>query len=238
MGGACDNHDVETATQDKDPAPLSANEKRRVPLSWPIAIALVVAVGWLGATIGWFISERPADPDSVDAGFYLDMIAHHEQAVEMALIEISNGDSPVVKGFAQEVVIFQQYEMGRMDQKLADWDMVRQDRGNVAMEWMGMPTPADSMPGMATPRQLAKLRDAKGRDADALFLDLMAEHHRGGLHMAAYAARKADDSGVRELASIMKRNQSLEIGEYRATAQRLGFDIEIEPWNEAEENSH
>lgn len=207
-------------------------------LSWPLVLALVLACAWLAGALSWYIAERPAAADSVDAGFCLDMIAHHEQAVEMALIELANGESPVVKGFAQEVVIFQQYEIGRMDEQLGDWDMTRQDRGKAAMAWMEMPTPADAMPGMATAKQLAALRQAKGAAADALFLDLMAEHHRGGLHMTSYAAKKADDGDVAELASVMTRNQSVEINEYAATAKRLGFDIEIEPWTEPDNTSN
>ncbi len=211
---------------------------RRSGLSWPLVVALVAAFTWLGGTLGWFLSDRPPDADSVDVGFCLDMIAHHEQAVEMALIELANGEDPVVRGFAQEVVIFQQYEMGRMDEQLSDWGMDRRDRGRTAMEWMDMPTPASAMPGMATEEQLDRLQNAQGAAADALFLDLMAEHHRGGLHMADYAAEQAGDPDVRELASIMSRNQGVEINEYRATALRLGFDIEIEPWVRAKPDGH
>lgn len=93
-----------------------------------------------------------------------------------------------------------------------------------------MPTPVNARPGMATEDQLDRLRNAQDAAADALFLDLMSEHHRGGLHMADDAAERAHDPDVRELASIMRRNQGVEINEHRATALRLGFDIEIEPW--------
>ncbi|MBI3256366.1 MAG: hypothetical protein HYZ59_01110, partial [Actinobacteria bacterium] len=48
----------------------------------------------------------------------------------------------------------------------------------------------------------------------------------------------AKDGDVRALAGVMKRNQSIEINEYRATALRLGFDIEIEPWVEAKAAGH
>ncbi len=214
-----------------------ANEQRSGP-SWPRVIVLVVAFAWLAGAFGWFIADRPATPGSVDAGFCLDMIAHHEQAVEMALMELANGESPVVKGFAQEVVIFQQYEIGRMDEQLADWGMVRQDRGTTAMKWMGMAVPANAMPGMATQKQLTQLRESKGAAADGLFLDLMAEHHRGGVHMASYAAEHAKDAGVRALGAAMKRNQSIEINEYRDTVTRLGLDVEIEPYVSAETSGH
>lgn len=66
-------------------------------------------------------------------------------------------------------------------------------------------------------------------DADALFLELMAEHHRGGIHMADYAADNASDPGARALAARMARNQAIEVNEYARTAERLGLDVDIEP---------
>jgi uncharacterized protein (DUF305 family) len=80
---------------------------------------------------------------------------------------------------------------------------------------------------------MARLRDAQGVDADALFLDLMAEHHRGGAEMAAYAAKTADDRRVRALATAMARNQAIEIAEFRQTVERFGFDVVIDPYDPA-----
>lgn len=76
---------------------------------------------------------------------------------------------------------------------------------------------------------MGALRGAEGADADALYLDLMAEHHRGGAHMADFAADQADDPGVRALAARMARNQAIEIAEFARTAKRRGFDIEVPP---------
>lgn len=195
------------------------------------AIALALAFLWLGGAFGWSIAQRSdgVDPGSVDAGFYLDMIAHHDQAVEMALIELGGGEDPTVLDFAQEVIVFQRYEIGRMDEALRDWGVGREDRGETAMAWMGMAVPAASMPGLASDDEMQALRDAEGAAADALFLELMAEHHRGGIHMADYAAANASDPGVQALAARMARNQAIEVNEYARTADRLGFDVDIEP---------
>lgn len=220
------------------PAPDQNVNGQRSGLSWPRVVVLVIAFAWLAGAFGWFIADRPATAGSVDAGFCLDMIAHHEQAVEMAIIELANGESPVVKGFAQEIIIFQQYEIGRMDEQLADWGLTRQDQGTTAMQWMGMAVPANAMPGMATEKHMSQLREAKGTEADGLFLDLMAEHHRGGVHMASYAAEHAKDAEVRALGVAMKRNQSIEINEYRDTVARLGLNVEIEPYVSAETAGH
>jgi uncharacterized protein (DUF305 family) len=97
------------------------------------------------------------------------------------------------------------------------------------MAWMDMPVPADQMPGYVSDDQIDEMNEARGAAADSLFLDLMAEHHRGGLHMAESAADEAGDTGVRELAARMAHNQAQEINEYRDTARRQGYDITIEP---------
>jgi uncharacterized protein (DUF305 family) len=197
-------------------------------LPWRRVIALVVATAFLGGAFGyWLNRDDPPSRSSVDVGFYKDMTHHHEQAVVMALIEERNGQDPVALSFADEIIRSQTFEMGVMAEQLRSWgyDATPAER---AMAWMGMPTPIDDMPGMATPTQLQQLKDARGTDADALFLELMAEHHRGGVHMATYAYEHAGSSAVRTWAQRMAYNQAVEINEFRRMAQRQGIPADIE----------
>lgn len=207
--------------------------QQRVGMSLLRVVAVTLVALFFGGAVGYYLGVgRPPATDSVDVGFYLDMTAHHDQAIQMALIELGNGENPIVRGFAQEIVIFQRWELGRMHQQLLDWNVTPAPQ-ETAMAWMGMAVPATAMPGLATEDQMSALRQAEGVEADALFLDLMAEHHRGGAHMAAFAARNASDADVRDLAEVMERNQSIEIAEFRQTAERLGYDIEIDPYEPA-----
>jgi uncharacterized protein (DUF305 family) len=146
----------------------------------------------------------------------------------MALLELTNGSDPVVQGFAREVLIFQNRDLGLMAAELDDWGYTG-DRGDTAMGWMDMPVPAASMPGLATDEQMAALKAARGPEADALFLELMAEHHRGGIHMAEYAAEHAKSDDVRKLAAAIAHNQAVEINEYRDVAIRNGYPVDIAP---------
>ena len=98
-----------------------------------------------------------------------------------------------------------------MDQQLANWGQAQERPGTTAMAWMGMPVDAADMPGMASEAEIAALGEARGHDADALFIPLMQEHHRGGVHMAEYAAENAESEFVRTLAERMARNQRIEI---------------------------
>lgn len=97
------------------------------------------------------------------------------------------------------------------------------------MDWMDQPVPWRAMPGLASEEQMQALRDATGAEADTLFLELLADHHRGGLHMADYAAENAGAADVRAMAATIARMQRVEIAEYIDVARREGLPAEIEP---------
>jgi len=198
-------------------------------LSWPKVVVLVLAFAFLAGAVGhWIGHAGPPGEESVDAGFYRDMIHHHDQAISMAMYEQANGSDPVVVGFANEILRRQEYEIGVMSSKLDQWGYTTSP-GETAMEWMGMGTPVAQMPGLATDDQMQRLKAAKGAEADALFLELMSNHHRGGVHMADYAYRHAESSSVRELAQRMAWVQGTEINEFRDTAARNHLAVDIEP---------
>ncbi len=192
------------------------------PAKWAVlGLAMVFLVG----AAGYFVGVRTASPptSAVDEGFLQDMSDHHDQAVRIAQAELTHGSDPVVRDFAMEVLLFQRRELGIMQTYqqergilAADYDPER-----LTMAWMDMPRPLSAMNGMATPEQLADLDAARGVDADKLFLQLMMEHHRGGVHMATYAADHAADQKIVVLAQRMARNQAAEIDEYQVVLDRL-----------------
>lgn len=196
------------------------------PRQWT---ALVLALLFLAGATGYFLGTRDTgapSADSVDVGFLQDMISHHEQAIQMANIEIASGAEQGIQVFAREIVLFQSYEIGLMDRQLAQWGYDRANRPATAMAWMHMPLPVEEMPGLATEQEMDRLQDATSRDVDALFVPLMQDHHRGGVHMAAYAAEHASDPFVRELAARMARNQRIEVGELAGARDRAGLPVD------------
>jgi uncharacterized protein (DUF305 family) len=76
---------------------------------------------------------------------------------------------------------------------------------------------------MATPRQVAALEQARGRQLDDLFSALMINHHAGGIHMADYAAVHAKTALARKLARMMARDQRFEIGDMNLHRRQLGL---------------
>jgi len=79
------------------------------------------------------------------------------------------------------------------------------------------------MAGMQTEELLQRLDNATGEDADLLFLTMMSDHHRGGIHMADYAAANGANEEITDFAAGVARNQSIEISEYVLAAKRLGL---------------
>lgn len=219
------------STDDDAPTvPDDDDDEPPMGLSWGRALVLAAAVGFLGFAVATFVFNRDSSPgaDSVDVGFVQDMVSHHEQALELAQTELVNGSDPTVLSFAREVLIFQSMEIGAMKQLLNEWDAGPGSPSREAMVWMGMPTSVDEMPGMASDEQIDALQAATGSDADALFLELMAEHHAGGIHMSLYAAEHASTSRARSFAATLAHNQAVEVNEYASLAERLGLPIDIQ----------
>lgn len=187
-------------------------------------IALAAALCFLAGSLGYFLGRgRPPSADSADVGFLYDMIRHHEQAVELSSIELARGETADVKSFAREILLFQSYEIGLMDAQLDQWGYEREDPPDTAMGWMGHEVAPEAMPGYATEDQVEALRNASGREADALFLDLIQAHHRGGVSMAEAAARIVRDDDVRALAQRFASIQRAEIAELEAARQRASL---------------
>lgn len=188
---------------------------------WVAVVALLFLAGCLGYLIGSESSRPPAS--RVDVGFLQDMVIHHQQAVLMATIATGRAEDPVVRIFANEILILQNREIGLMGALLDQRGRAnRYDDDRPAMDWMDTPVPTELMPGMASEQQLDQLKAASGRDFDMLFLQLMRAHHLGGVEMASYAAENAAGGDVRKLAARIALYQRLEVNEFDQALQRLG----------------
>ncbi len=67
------------------------------------------------------------------------------------------------------------------------------------------------MMGMATADELARLRAARGVDAEVLFLQLMIRHHEGGVMMAKAVIAESTREEVIAMARSIDESQAAEI---------------------------
>ncbi|WP_299040133.1 DUF305 domain-containing protein [uncultured Pseudokineococcus sp.] len=241
-GGSHDVLDVEgRPAQERAADARSRRRTRAVVVAGSVATGALLLV--LGVVLGlhWGAATEPATPTagSVEAGFSLDMQAHHRQAVEMSTLVLDRTDDEVVRAVARDIQLTQQQQAGQMYGWLEQWGL-GQGRTEPVMGWMAdhdtsghdaadhdmsghdmsghdMAVPADGlgavgeMPGMATSDQMDALAAADGVEAERIYLQLMITHHVAGVEMAEAAAAGADDAQVRHLATAMATGQQAEL---------------------------
>ena len=179
-------------------------------------VTLVVTAAILAGMIGWMVGDNGAriEHNEVDTGFLQDMRVHHEQAVLMGIVYRNLPDTdPGLRTVARSIVTGQSLEVGRMIQLLRMFGESEVNETDTAMVWMGMASGIDSMPGMATDEELDQLGRLEGQAADELFVDLMTQHHIGGIEMAEYAVANGVNDEVAAMAASMASAQRGEIAE-------------------------
>lgn len=195
---------------------------RRRRLWWPAALAAAVALA-LGvpalvasgtSASGSSTLSVPAD-DSPEAGFARDMATHHQQAVDLSFVVRDRTADEPTRTLAFDIINTQANQRGMMMGWLDQWGLSQHSTAT-PMAWMKMGHDYQAhdgslMPGMATNTQIAKLRTLNGRDAEVFYLQLMIEHHKGGVEMAQGYVDKARNDTEKRLAQSMVVAQTSEL---------------------------
>jgi uncharacterized protein (DUF305 family) len=142
-----------------------------------------------------------AEFNTADETFAMEMIGHHEQAVEMADIVLakSDVDSRVLE-LAAKIKAAQQPEIDVMTDWLEGWGVDVSDMG-------GMDHGGDMM----SEEDMDALTAATGAEASTLFLDQMVEHHEGAIDMAERELDEGQNADALELAQKIIDDQTAEI---------------------------
>lgn len=178
-----------------------------------IALAvLVVAAAAVFVVLGR--SGSPGDA-SADAGFARDMATHHAQAVDMSFTIRDKSSAKDVRNLAYDIITTQSTQRGMFLGWLQEWGL-DQATDRPAMAWMahgghGPVAASGSMPGMASPQDLTRLKDAQGTAAEVLYLQLMIRHHEGGVQMAQGLVKLSNREEVVGMAQKIINGQTGEI---------------------------
>ncbi|MER6192037.1 DUF305 domain-containing protein [Streptomyces cyaneofuscatus] len=211
--------------------PADSDERRRTRrVRWVAGGAVVLALVFAGAAT--FASARgdgesgvPA-ADSADAGFARDMAVHHQQAVEMSFIVRDRTDDEDVRRLAYDIANTQANQRGMLLGWLDLWELPKVAPGGAGpMAWMDGGDGhgehgggheggggAGLMPGMATKDELKRLGTLRGKEAEVFFLQLMTDHHKGGVSMAGACASRCAVPVEKRLAQGMVEGQQSELG--------------------------
>lgn len=140
---------------------------------------------------------QPASAPQNDHVYASHLAHHHRDGIAMADAVIANGASDEVEAIARRIKASQQRDIPTLEAH----------KPEAKTKAMMPPTDPDMKRGMA------RLKAAKGAEADALFLELMMAHHASGLTMTHSAMHHLDDVELRSLAEKTIASQAREIGE-------------------------
>lgn len=230
------------AVEGEDPHALVERRKtRRVRRAAGAAVALallfagaatVASARGDGSGEGQGKGQVPA-ASSADAGFARDMAVHHQQAVEMSFIVRDRTDDEDVRRLAYDIANTQANQRGMLLGWLDLWELPKvAPGGEQPMAWMagtgghehgghgsggteaGSGAGADGvlMPGMASRSELARLGRLDGEEAEVFYLQLMTDHHKGGVDMAEACASLCAVPAEQRLARGMVEGQQSELG--------------------------
>ncbi|MPY57025.1 DUF305 domain-containing protein [Streptomyces spongiae] len=147
-------------------------------------------------------------PNSADVAYARMMIKHHTQALEMTGLAPKRAESTKVRRLAERISAAQEPEISSMESWL---ESNGRDKDGTSDEHAH-----GAMPGMATEAQLKKLRAAKGKAFDQLFLTLMITHHEGAITMATEVKAQGNNILVEEMADDVIAQQAAEMSRMRA----------------------
>jgi uncharacterized protein (DUF305 family) len=181
------------------------------------AAAVLVAAGAITYAVadGDGSGMKAPTAGSADAGFARDMAVHHQQAVEMSYIVRDRTKDVEVRRLAYDIAQTQANQRGMLLGWLDLWELPKVS-SDAPMTWMGMGDMASGkdgalMPGMATNTEMKKLNTLSGKQAEIFYLQLMTDHHKGGIHMAEGCVAKCEVGVEKKLAQGMVDAQQSEI---------------------------
>ncbi len=159
-------------------------------------------------------STDTAALNTADVVFAQGMIAHHQQAIEMAEIALDPniGASPEVVDLATRIKGAQDPEVELMTAWLtAAGEPVMMD----AMEGHDM----SSMDGMMTAEQMDAMGAMTGTEFDTMWLEMMIAHHEGAISQSQTVKASGSNVDVLALADQIITAQQAEITEMQALLQ-------------------
>lgn len=165
--------------------------------------------------------------NEADVAFASDMIQHHAQALSMVDLTLGRTLDPEVQDLAEQIREAQAPEIELMADWLTTWgedvpetmrDHVNagHDHGGAAESMEGMDT---DMPGMMSADDMTALEEASDADFQALWLEMMVEHHTGAVEMAE---AEQEDGRYRDAVELAGRIVESQTAEIDAMEQLLG----------------
>jgi uncharacterized protein (DUF305 family) len=150
-------------------------------------------------------ASAAAEYNDQDVTFAQMMIPHHQQALDMAKLADEKATDPKVKDLASSIEAAQSPEIEQLTTMLETWGAQAEPSGTAHGEGHGM----------MTDDQMTRLGQATGAAFDALWLQMMIEHHEGAVTMAKDQLEQGNNPDARTLAQQVVTTQEAEITQMR-----------------------
>lgn len=216
------------------------SQKLSIVTRWSAVAAIILAgttaVAACSSTAG---SQPTAAPSATvvnghngqDATFLADMVAHHQQAVEMAQMVPSHTKNPEIRTLASQIEAAQGPEIATMNTWLEEWNegssagsespSVGGGHDMSGMDHGGNVSPSGSMgPGMMSAADMVELNSKKGAAFDEMWLTMMIAHHEGAVTMSEQELQQGENAQVKALAQGIIDAQAKEIAQMKAMLQQ------------------
>jgi uncharacterized protein (DUF305 family) len=154
--------------------------------------------------------------NDADAEFAQGMIAHHEQAIEMAEIALdpNSGAREEVRDLAVRIKAAQDSEVMMMSAWLTA-------AGRPMMMDMSDGHDMSSMAGMMSVDEMDALMGSTGSEFDKMWLEMMIKHHEGAIIQAQDVMASGSYAEIMVLAEEIISVQFAEIAEMRVLLEQL-----------------
>ncbi len=153
--------------------------------------------------------------NATDKAFVVEMIPHHQLALEMAKQAQAQAQRPQVKSLAGNITSSQSAEIAQMTGIAKTLGVKPASMNPSAMTAMQKhaATLGIRMDQMGMDMKMSSLDGAK--PFDRAFLDMMTPHHEGAVNMARAEIAKGKNPKLRALAKTITADQTKEIGEMK-----------------------
>ncbi len=158
--------------------------------------------GMMGGGMSGGMMGRTNLSDPYDLRFLDEMIVHHEMAIGMVRMMISQSNHSELRGLGQRIITGQQQQIDQMTAWRQQW-------------YPNAPPLSGGMMGNGTTSMMGRGM-MRGDFADRMFLEMMIPHHQRAIDMGNDALTNAQHPELKGLAKDIIAAQTAEITEMRS----------------------
>ncbi|RYF87458.1 MAG: DUF305 domain-containing protein [Chitinophagaceae bacterium] len=139
-----------------------------------------------------------------DVDFANMMVEHHQSALEMAQVELSQGKDETLKAKAQEIITKQKKEQQELRDFISGYKPSSMKHGEGELQ-KSMSASMDKMKGMQM-----------SGDVDKDFTMMMTRHHEDGISMAKMELKNGMSDKLKQMAQKIINDQQKDIAEFKS----------------------